>query len=130
MRESAFDHISVDGIENDYGGVAHTQGGRGINPISLPATLAQRGIHFGRVFTTLGAKHEIAARKVTEIRGVLEGRPVTFFRRGSADIRSGKENRLETSEVILFPHSLQENAADHSLPADESNSQHDPPNAD
>ena len=72
----SLNHIGVHRIEDDYGIVAHAQRRSGVDPVSLPATSAQRRVNLGGVFAALTTDQSIAARESLQDSRVMERRAV------------------------------------------------------
>ena len=64
LASAVLDDAGVDRIEDDDGVVAHAQRGGGVDPVALPAGLAQRRVDLGGVVAALATDQHVAGREV------------------------------------------------------------------
>ena len=119
------EYAAIDRIEDDDGIVAHAQRGSGVDPVSLPAILAQRRVDFGRVVAALATDQHVAGRQFASDCG----RPAARRQRPLAGpapptFEVVEENRVDAGEIFFLAHPLHEDTADHPSPTDKSNAQH------
>ncbi len=117
--ESGIDHITVDRVEDDNGIVLHTQGGGGIDPVSLPACCAQLRIDAAGVVTALAGDDDLAVAECSDIVGIAEWLASTAHVRALLpDLTGGEEKGLESGcKIVFLAHASEQNGADHAAPS-------------
>ena len=83
----------IDGV------VAHAQRGSGVDPVAVPAALAQRRVDLGGVFAALATDQHVAGGEFAQILRVLQAAAMArFLGRGAADVRRGEKNGLDAGK--------------------------------
>ena len=118
--EAVVDDVAVDRVEDDNRIVFHAQGRSRVNPVAVPAAVAQ-GLEDGfGVVATLTGNDDVHFCQFGNIVGIQQCFGcLTEIRGSAADVGSGKEKRFgNMGEVVFFFHTLHQNRADHTAPAD------------
>jgi len=119
------DHGHVDRVENDHCVVVHAKRAGGVDPVALPARLAQLRIDVVRVVAALARDDHRQRLQALHAHRVAHRRRVAPDRRTlAAGLRSGEEHRLDMVEVALLAHALHEHRPHHTAPADDADSKH------
>src|SRR5690606_12856799 len=63
------DYLAVDRVEYDDGVIGHTQRGRGVDPVPLPARFTQLGEYFAGVVAALAGQDHVQALEVVDAVG-------------------------------------------------------------
>ncbi len=120
LGQRVLDDRHVDRVEDDDGVLFHAQGGRGIDPVAVPAGGAQLGIHGVGVVTALAGDDDLAALEgVDAVRVLQRGFVPGHCGRLAASIRGGEEQRFDQVEVLFFNHAIHQHRADHAAPANQ-----------
>ncbi len=114
------DDLAVDRVQDDHGIVLHAQARRGVDPVTLPAGLAQLGEDFAGVVAALAGQNHVEGLQLVNAVGVLERSNVLAHGRTLAThVRRGEKHRLNKIEILLFQHPLHEHGTDHTAPTDQ-----------
>ena len=124
--ERPIDDRAVDRIQDDHGVVLHAQGTGRVDPVPGPAGGSEARVHVVRVVTALAAQHDVEPSEVVDVRRVQQRRrPLADVGSRGSHLGSGEEDRREIErEVVLLPHAVDEHAAHHATPADETDPFH------
>jgi len=98
-----------------------SQGGRGVDPVAVPAVLAQKGIDLAGIAAALARDRHVHGRKGLGVAGVRQDRLATAHVGAlAAGVGRGEEVNVETVEIVLCEHPLHEHGPDHAPPPDDS----------
>src|SRR5207244_5013343 len=118
--ERCVDDVAVHRIEDDHRVVFHAQRGGGVDPVALPAGLAQLWIELRRVVAALTRDQDVHLHELREVFRVLDGADAFTNRRpGCSGLRGREEHRFDRVEVVLLAHALHEDRPHHSAPPNE-----------
>ncbi len=119
-RQPVADQALVDRVEDDDRVIFHAQRRSGVDPVPLPAALAQARKHGFGVVTALAGEDDVAARQRREVVGVLQRALVAgLLRRSPARVGGGEKHRIDVREVALGAHAVHQHRTDHAAPADQ-----------
>ena len=115
--DALVDDCAIHRVQHNDGVFVHALGPGGIDPIALPARLAQLGQHLLGVITALAAHHRIVARQLADIVSVGQGRGADPHVRGRvAHLGGGEENGLQPRKVAFGHHALHQDGSHHPAP--------------
>ena len=111
------------GIQDDDGVVGHAQRRGCVDPVALPAGLAQFRIHFRGVVAALTGNDHVHGLQLIDILRVLERLDILAdIRPLAAHVRRREEHRLDQIEILLFLHPAHQDRTHHTAPTDKTDS--------
>ena len=120
--EAVVDHVAVDGVEHDDRVVFHAQCGGRVDPVAVPAGIAQGLEHGFGVVAALAGYDDVHFRQFGDVVCVKQRSGyLTEIGGCAADVGCGEEIRFgDAGEVVFFAHTLHQHRTDHAAPADKS----------
>src|SRR5699024_3111659 len=116
------DHVTVDRVQHDDGGVLHAQRRGRIDPQTVPAGCAQLGVDLFGVVPALSGDDDGQFGQRVDVVGVLQCGLLRFDAveggGGPTGVGGGEEHRVDVGEVALSQHAVDQYRPHHAAPAD------------
>ncbi len=109
--------ILVNRIEHDDRLFNHPQCRSGIDPIAVPARLAQFGVDLLGVVAALAGDDHIHHLELIDAFGIPQRRHIlAHIRTRLTGLGGGEKDRFDIGKIVLFTHALHQHRADHTAP--------------